>query len=67
MESYLIDTSKETCERMVYVTLHSQHLQHLKPPIYGKLVLTFVNVDMLPRCLVLLQSFQKVSVVSKQL
>ena len=51
---------------IVFITFAT--LNPLPPPsIYGKLVLTFVNVDMLPGCLVLLQIFQKVGVVSKQL
>ena len=65
----LNDTSKETRRRMTYCCLHCilNICNTQIPPIYGKLVLTFVNVDMLPCCLVLLQIFQKVGVVSKQL
>ena len=65
----LNDTSKETRRRMTYCCLHCILIicNTQIPPIYGKLVLTFVNVDMLPCCLVLLQIFQKVGVVSKQL
>ena len=64
----LNDTSKETRRRMTCCSLHCiLNICNTQIPPYSKLVLTFVNVDMLPCCLVLLQIFQKVGVVSKQL